>query len=405
MLRCARRTTSAVVTAPSTRTPSPGAPQNAFRDELTGTLTWRAGRQQLRTAVEYAHRTRTVLAVVVVDVDGGDDVLVAAGSSLRATLRADDLVMRHDVHAFVCALPGNTNATAALCIARAARALAATMPGATLDAASALALPGDTLEDLVDRAGADLFRLPAAPQQRLRPAAPPADLSRIDDLSVASRCIPAGPGGLPAGGDFVDAFRLDAERVLVAVGDVAGHGVGASARMWQLRAATRAFALHQSSPVEVLRRLDRMQALHDPEDIATLWLGIYDPGTGLLRYASAGHPPPVVAGHGGRPVLLDEATAPPLGTGVVADLAPVHEIVLPVGAVLVAYSDGLVERPDRDLDEQLHLLRALVEETYAPGLPGASLSSFVDAIFATLVPDAAATHDDVCVLVLRREPT
>lgn len=225
-------------------------------------------------------------------------------------------------------------------------------------------------------------------------------------LALAGRCVPAGPHGESIAGDFYDIFRLDSERLLVSVGDVSGHGPGAVARMTELRAATRAFAQDHESPVEVLRRLDHLLIrTGEVEDIATLWLGIYHTQTGLLRYASAGHPPPVIAGTGDRTILLSEAAAPPLGTGVVAELAPVDEIVLPVGAVLVAYSDGLVERPDRDLEEQLEVLRALVERAL-PATPSTRTpEGLVDAILDELVPDPSMARDDLCILVLRREAT
>ena len=103
------------------------------------------------------------------------------------------------------------------------------------------------------------------------------------------------------------------------------------------------------------------------------------------------------------PRLLNEASAPPLGTGVVAEHVVVDEVQLPVGAVLVAYSDGLVERPDRDLEAQLDLLCALVGRAYDPRLTDDTLQNLLNAILSELVPVPAAVRDDVCVLVLRRD--
>jgi serine phosphatase RsbU (regulator of sigma subunit) len=225
----------------------------------------------------------------------------------------------------------------------------------------------------------------------------------VVDLSLAGRCIPAGLRGQPVAGDFFDIVRLDTSRVLIAVGDVAGHGFGAASRMKQLRASTRAFARDASTPISVLQQLDEVQVAGDTDAIATLWLGIYESATGLLCYSSAGHPPPVLAEIGRSPRLLAEASAPPLGTGVVGEHATTEELQWPVSALLVAYSDGLVERPSCDLEDQLHLLRELVEHAYTPARLNATPRSLAETILNQLVPDPSVAHDDICILVLRRE--
>jgi serine phosphatase RsbU (regulator of sigma subunit) len=222
------------------------------------------------------------------------------------------------------------------------------------------------------------------------------------DLTLAGRCVPSGRAGRPVAGDFYDAFRLDERRLLVVVGDVAGHGLGAGARMRQLRASIRRVARWTTSPAELLGVLDKTYVLGDEDDIATAWIGVYDNDTSLLRYAGAGHPPPVLAEIGGRPRLLAAASAPPLGTGAVAAHVRDHEVLWPAGALLVAYSDGLVERPHRDLEDQIHQLRTLVGRTYAADVdaaPHVLAEQLLDSTFR----NAAASQDDVCILVLRRD--
>ena len=175
----------------------------------------------------------------------------------------------------------------------------------------------------------------------------------LADLAFAGRYLPAGPGPEPVAGDFYDLLRLDGDVIGVVVGDVAGHGPTALARMQQLRAATRAYATQKLGPVSVISQLDRFCARLDPEAIATLWYGEYRPSTGELTYASAGHPPPVLACHDDPTRLLEEATSPPLGVGAAGHAAQEHTLGLPVGAVLVAYSDGLVERRGTDLGDRI----------------------------------------------------
>src|SRR5947209_14827917 len=186
------------------------------------------------------------------------------------------------------------------------------------------------------------------PDSSLQPiplqAIPPDVAAEVADLVFAGRYIPAGPGPEPIAGDFYDLFRLDEDLYALAVGDVAGHGSAATMRMLQLRAVTRAYAIEQPGPGSVIARLDMFGDRLDPEAIATIWYGEYRPSTGTLTYANAGHPPPLLAAHHAPTLLLQPTTTPPLGVGVATDLVEEHEQVLPPGAVLIAYSDGLVER-------------------------------------------------------------
>ena len=228
-------------------------------------------------------------------------------------------------------------------------------------------------------------------------------VTTIGDLAFAGRYVPAGPGPEPIAGDFYDLLDLDDDLVAVVVGDVAGHGETALARMRQLRAAARAYALQGGGPGPLIARLDRFCARLDAEAIATVWYGEYRPSDGSLTYASAGHPPPVLTCHGEPTRLLHEADAPPLGVEGTDHGVREHKEVLPVGAVLVAYSDGLVERRGVDVDSQLALLRAIVEEACDPSSAGTSEQTAAR-ILDALVPDPALAEDDVCLLVVRREP-
>lgn len=226
----------------------------------------------------------------------------------------------------------------------------------------------------------------------------------LADLAFAGRYIPAGPSPEPIAGDFYDVLRLETDLIAVVVGDVAGHGSTALARMQQLRAATRAYALQKSGPASVISRLDGFCARLDAEAIATLWYGEYRPSTGTLTYSSAGHPPPVLTCHGDPTRLLGHADAPPLGVGAAGRSVGQHEEVLPVGAILVAYSDGLVERRGTELDGQLALLQSIVDRACDPAAHG-SAETIAALVLDTLVPDPGAVEDDVCLLVVRREPT
>lgn len=225
----------------------------------------------------------------------------------------------------------------------------------------------------------------------------------LADLACAGRYIPAGPTDEPIAGDFYDLLRLDGDLIALVVGDVAGHGRTALGRMQQLRAATRAYAIEEPGPASVIARLDSFCARLDAESIATLWYGEYRPSSGTLTHASAGHPPPVLTCHGDPTRLLRHAAAPPLGVGAADRTVLEHTEVLPVGAVIVAYSDGLVERRGSDLDRQIVLLQTVVERACDPTVH-ASAETVAGRILDAIVPDPTQVEDDVCLLVVRREP-
>jgi serine phosphatase RsbU (regulator of sigma subunit) len=230
----------------------------------------------------------------------------------------------------------------------------------------------------------------------------PADVTvSIADLGFAGRYLPAGRGAEPIAGDFYDLLTLGPDLVAIVVGDVTGHGTAALARMQQLRAAVRAYAIETSGPGSVIARLDRFCARLEPESLATLWYAEYQPSTGRLSYAGAGHPPPVLALADGTTRLLEGSDAPPLGVGMTTGVA-VHVGALPPGAVLVAYSDGLVERHDGDWEVQIAMLQEVVAAACRPTrLRG--VSDIAGRILETLIPAPDRAEDDVCLLVVRRD--
>ncbi len=121
----------------------------------------------------------------------------------------------------------------------------------------------------------------------------------------------------------------------------------------------------------------------------------------LTKIAWAGHPPPVLTVHGDPARLLAEASAPPLGVGLAHQHAANDTETLPPGAVLVAYSDGLVERRRTDIEEQLAALQRVVTAACDPAKVGTAKDIAAD-ILNALVPDLDRAEDDVCVLVVMR---
>ena len=143
--------------------------QAVYRDELTGALMRRAGRDQLAAEIERARRASGRLVVAFVDVDGlkrlndqrghgaGDVLLAAVGSALRESLRPYDLVIRYGGDEFVCALPGASLAACAQGMARARQRVAKKISRGSFSVGYAELQSTDSLADVVRRADADMY--------------------------------------------------------------------------------------------------------------------------------------------------------------------------------------------------------------------------------------------------------
>jgi sigma-B regulation protein RsbU (phosphoserine phosphatase) len=226
----------------------------------------------------------------------------------------------------------------------------------------------------------------AALQRSLLPEAFPA----MAGLRFAGRYVPSERGGF--GGDWYDVFRLPDGRPAIAIGDAMGHGLRAAIVMSRLRSTLRAYALETNDPADVLVRVDRKLRHFEPDELATVMYGVFDPTLDRLEIASAGHPPPVLATADGRSRLVDHLpSGPPLG--IESSVARGRVTVeLPQGAVLLFYTDGLVERRDRSIDRQL---RRLVD-TVSAGPPDVVCA----AVTRQLLDSPPA--DDLAVLCVQR---
>jgi signal transduction histidine kinase/serine phosphatase RsbU (regulator of sigma subunit) len=219
----------------------------------------------------------------------------------------------------------------------------------------------------------------------------PAVLPDVLGTDMWGRYVPAGHA-LEIGGDFYDATPLPDGRVVVTIGDVAGHGVLAAAVMGQVRQALRAYALEGHPPDTLMDRLDRL--VHDGDLVMTTCLcGILDPATGVLRFSNAGHLPPLIRRRDGSIERLTGGLSNPLG----ASATPRHveaEAQLEVGDTLLLYTDGLVERRGESIDLGIDRLAA----TWTGH--GAEARELGDRLVAGL--DDRGPEDDVALLVVQR---
>jgi serine phosphatase RsbU (regulator of sigma subunit) len=176
----------------------------------------------------------------------------------------------------------------------------------------------------------------------------PERLPEVPELRFAARYLP-GTLGLKVGGDWYDALTLPDGRVLLAIGDVVGHGVRAAAAMGRLRHALQFCAFDRSDAAEIVSRMNHhFSSMPDPE-MATLLVVMLDADRSRVTYCSAGHPPPFLRTADGRVERLDGGRGMPLCA---AASAKYHtaEAAISDGSVLLLYTDGLVERRGESLD-------------------------------------------------------
>lgn len=230
----------------------------------------------------------------------------------------------------------------------------------------------------------------------------PSRLPRVPGIDLAARYV-TGRGNV--GGDWYDVFVLPDGQLGVVIGDVAGSGMQAAVVMGRMRSALRAYMLETSDPAEVLRRLDRKIQYFEPNAMATVFYGVYEPTSGRLIASSAGHLPPVFAPPDGPPRLAQLECDVPIG---VADEPDRGSTVLEMapGTLLCCYTDGLVERRDKPLDSGIDRLAEVLGKVLADpasALGGTMAEKACNAVMRELVGGVAA-NDDIAVVTLYRRP-
>ncbi len=251
----------------------------------------------------------------------------------------------------------------------------------------------------------DNARLVAAQQQvaerlqmsLLSPPVQPASLELVVRYRPATK-------GIAIGGDWYDAFlQPDGDTVLV-IGDVMGHDIEAAAAMGQVKTLVRGIGYdRRDGPAGLLRRVDHAMVGLDVPAMATalvarIELGVDGDGRPArqLRWATAGHPDPLLLLEDGTVIDLGAPIGPPVGIGWLGARADAVS-PLPDGSTLLLFTDGLFERRTMLLDEGRDLLRDLVARS--AGLP---LDEFCDRLLAGMLgPDV---EDDVAVLAVRVHP-
>lgn len=210
-------------------------------------------------------------------------------------------------------------------------------------------------------------------------------------LDHAARYLPAGDRPR-VGGDWYDLASLADGRILLAVGDVSGHGLTAAVGMAELRHALHGLCYTGQGPGEMLGRLNTMLCHQGGSRIASVLCGLLDPRARTLTWSAAGHSPPAVL-RGATAVLAQGPTGTVLGA---LPETRCREAVLPLRPVedtVLFWTDGLLNRRDDGTVRPDRLLRA-AEECGAGGL-----ADCLDHIAARL--GGPNPDDDSCLLAVR----
>lgn len=209
----------------------------------------------------------------------------------------------------------------------------------------------------------------------------------LPGLRVAARYDPA--EAAPLGGDWYQAIGLDNAEVLLAVGDVAGHGVAAASAMVKLRHAITGLAFADHEPAQTLTALNRLLRRLRPDVLATAIVARYRPADRTLRWTHAGHPPMLLVRQG----VVERLLHPGVLLGVFDDVDYTSASMrLEPDDLLVMFTDGLIEQPGRDLFDGLDRISDAIVDVLktAPADP-------LSAVMEVLVP--SNTSDDTCILV------
>jgi len=210
----------------------------------------------------------------------------------------------------------------------------------------------------------------------------------LPGLRAVVRYLPASRDSR-VGGDWYITAEMPGGHVLLAIGDVGGHGLAAAAGMARLRGALAGLAITGSPPQRLLGWLNDLVHHVDPEHTASVMAGYFDPSSRVLTWAQAGHPPPVLV-RGSQAYPLPAPTGILLGAGQEGYQAT--SVALAAGDLLLLYSDGLVERRDRPLEAGL---ATLTQAAAGIGDPERVITAVLAALGST------DPEDDTCLVALQ----
>jgi phosphoserine phosphatase RsbU/P len=233
------------------------------------------------------------------------------------------------------------------------------------------------------------------------------DVARALQIAILPASFPVRPGCdgaarmIPAttmGGDFYDFIELPDGRIGLVMADVSGKGVPAAFFMAVARTSLRELAAHYVKPGACLAQTNEVLCTQNPMELfVTVFYGVLDPATGVLRYANGGHNPPYMRRADGSIEVVSGTVG--LVLGVMPGIAyPDHTIQLLPGDRLILYTDGVTEAFNSA--EEAYGAERLIAEVKAHG-DGAA-TALVERICrsVTIFAGAAPQSDDITLTVL-----
>ncbi|HEY3686724.1 MAG TPA: SpoIIE family protein phosphatase [Streptosporangiaceae bacterium] len=196
------------------------------------------------------------------------------------------------------------------------------------------------------------------------------------------------------GGDWYTVGDMPDGRVLIGIGDAAGHGLPATALMARMRNGLAGLSYTGARSGKLMTWLNELVYFDTPQETATAIIGHYAPETRELTWSRAGHPPPVLV-RDGTAELLDGANGTLLGAVGKQEFRQTVTRLQP-GDLLLFYTDGLVERRDADIDEGIDALA-----TAAAACRGADPTADIATVLGKL--ELYTPEDDTCLLAIRVE--
>jgi two-component system, chemotaxis family, sensor kinase Cph1 len=218
----------------------------------------------------------------------------------------------------------------------------------------------------------------------------PESIPTLENWQLSAYYEPAAGGNI--GGDWYDAFELRDGRLIVLLGDVAGHGITAAGTMAQLRNALRAQLFAGATPAEALTQLNEFCVHMLPGAFATVIAARVDLGSGQIEAACAGHLIPFLTNSAPAAAPAPIELSPPIGIRGVTYAACTFTVE--PGHGLVMYSDGLVERRGEPIDEGIDRLAATLG--HAGDMPATEIWTAMAQI------QQGHFDDDVTIVTLRR---
>jgi sigma-B regulation protein RsbU (phosphoserine phosphatase) len=231
-------------------------------------------------------------------------------------------------------------------------------------------------------------------QLSLHPSRPP-QLAGWDIAGLSFPCR-------EIGGDYYDFIPRGNGKLILAVGDVAGKGMGAALMMSSVHAALRAQAQTARTLADIVAAVNDYLVENSPENkFLTLFCAELDPVTGILHYTSAGHDPALLVHADGT---YTELPAQGIPMGITPNVSPaIHQVCLTPGDILAIYTDGLTESMNEEGDI-LGLERLVQTIVKNRGLSASRLRDRVEEAVSRFVGRAPAA-DDLTLVLLRRLPT